>query len=405
MAATSGLERFWDGIWDSKLSDVGRLGLEGGRAVPGEGLIIGLAGDAITGVADVHGIPAGQPDTTSMTFAVAARTAINGLNNALGHISYVQELGTGAAGASGVFIPLKPALDALGVTNKEFKGILDVCQIAVDTAIAVDAEINRVGAGKEADAKWESFARGYEANILGDVGTIFTDIYDAATLTEGQGETIKTVVRALKAIAKTVFKGWKGRFWMYLQGVWNILGGTAVQKGQGQTVTEGGGETNGVRMPGLLDDHKQIVRSHEIGGGLIDKMDGALAKQMGSAREGIKRAVGNTDPFSLVRDAGVKLFKGLDERAGKLESLAKSSESAGQKAAKLRGMCDGGIAAVDRWRSRTSTSRVLRSCSPRSARAWTRSSRPPRRRWRSSRRRPSRSSRSWRRSSSAAATR
>ena len=221
-----------------------RAGLEISRVWPGVGAWTGLASDVAGTVSDIATI--NQEDAPILKTVIAIRGILNAVNNFVGHIGYVQELGSKVAAVSVIGAWLTPILDSIGMALKDLKLLLDLALGLIDVGIWAAAEQQKLHATTpESAGRWNNLIGGYQANMIGDLATLLVDGWDAATATEGDGEVAKQAVYSMKGLMQAARK-FGPILLNWIMGLFNVYGSkvtTPTMPAQATPDAGGGGST------------------------------------------------------------------------------------------------------------------------------------------------------------------
>ncbi len=376
-----------------------RAGLEISRVWPGVGAWTGLASDVAGTVSDIATI--NQEDAPILKTVIAIRGILNAVNNFVGHIGYVQELGSKVAAVSVIGAWLTPILDSIGLALKDLKLLLDLALGLIDVGIWAAAEQQKLHATTpESAGRWNNLIGGYQANMIGDLATLLVDGWDAATATEGDGEVAKQAVYSMKGLMQAARK-FGPILLNWIMGLFNVYGSkvtTPTMPAQATPDAGGGGNTpptappapggaapsptsvpaapaappgiarmfspsvarfgegmgEGAQSAGrqalsmaIVAELQQAKLGYLAADAALSAGGTAISTIMQQQREQMTALLGGTDPFVFIRDAGVQMTKMLADKAGQLEQAAVLSASATERADQLRSACDSILGFLD----------------------------------------------------------
>ena len=367
----------WAGFFTGNTMGGIRSVLEVTRIWPGVGAWTGLASDVANTLADVGGI--NNEEAPGIKIALVIRGVLNALNNFIGHINYIGQIATDAAGISVVAAWVKPIVDAIGMTLKEVKLLLDLALMVIDICLWAAAEQQARHATGSAKEAWNGMIGNYRANLIGDFATLFIDGWDALTATEGQGEITKQALYSIRGFVQATRKFWP-TFINWVSGLFNVWGSKAttpsepkppepapVAGGPAPASTStppsppppvlarvvagdvlarlemGEGGTSMARKAASIAIQAELTQvrvAYDMADGMLGVAGDMLAQHMQQQRETLTALLGGRDPFEFIRDAGVNLTKMVAERAAQLEQAVTMSTSGKERADQLRSGCD-----------------------------------------------------------------
>jgi hypothetical protein len=368
-----------------------RAGLEITRVWPGVGAWTGLASDVAGTVSDIATI--NQEEAPIIKTVIGIRGILNAVNNFVGHISYLGQVASKAAGISVVAAWLMPIIDAVNLGIKDLKLLLDVALGLIDVGLWAAAEQQKQHATTPASAgRWNTMIGNYQANMIGDLATLMVDGYDAATATEGGGEAAKQTVYSLRGLMQAMRK-WGPTLVSWFLGLFNVYGSkvtTPSAPGEAPAPatpppTAGGPAPTptsatppsatpappplarafapsvsrllggpGMEAMGrqalsmaIVAELQQVKVGYQVADAALSAGGDMLSMLVQQQRDQLTALLGGRDPFEFVRDAGVSMTRMLADKAASLEQASVLSSSATERAAQLRSTCDSVLGFLD----------------------------------------------------------
>lgn len=346
----------WEAAWGEFNSpdtlsgaNVTRAALEAGRLLPGWGLLSGVAADLLSAVQDFDTLPDSAPP--ELEALLGARSVVQVLNNALGHIAYVDQLIQDALAGSVVGAELVPVTAAINEAVMSAKVTVSGVQFLLDILLEASALYQREHAppGADRDA-YSSMASNFAANLVGDVVGITLDIVSLATAGVDNDGPIRTGAGAVKAafpVAKTV----GGMILQYAQGLFNVFGGSGVSELGGVDVVG----------PAILDPtgmHRlaafAVIRAelgqargaYEVGDRVLDMIGESVDAQVEGFRQLAMQFTDGQDPFLMMRDAAVAGLDHMRLKVASAHEMGAMATTGAEKADQIRSMADDASAAV-----------------------------------------------------------
>ncbi len=354
----------WGSLWDdpSAAMSVVRMPLEVLRAWPGFGLLAGVAADGMNVYQDFDLIA--DEDAPFIKGVMGARSILLVFNNAIGHITYVNQLVQKGLVVSVVGLEFAPVTVAINDLLKATKIVEEEFQSFIDVGLMVGAayRAGKAPPGSQSQKNFDAMATNYAANVLVDQANFVIDIVDVVTGGISSGEVVKTGVRATDAILKgsvklgpiirSILINWFGVYGGSIVGP--VIGkeraalaaasprkaapgsktpplARSVQR-QVAARTRGGagGVTRRVAAEIILAELQGIRGAYVTGDMLLAGASDLIADMMAQLNEVATVATGGRDPFILARDSGKDALKDLSEMIGSLAEMeVLSKDSAG----------------------------------------------------------------------------
>ena len=359
----------WDDI-NGIVNDNGVKGLrtvlEAGRVIPVWGLLTGGLSDAATALSDLSSFPTGAEAPITRGFVIA-REAANVLNNAVGHLAYLDTEVQNAVAASVVFSPFTAvtatAAEAIGAAKVTMDGI----ETFADFGSEVGAIINRNHAGTQADAdKWQQLAGTMFADVLGDLVNDVIDGISLATADVTQGAALEEGGMAIKGLTFGL-KDAMPYIVQWVTGIWNIWGSNLtpqtappVQRLAGQQLAvqqiavqqiAGGSEAQATLMEAVAAVIDSEVEQGRTTWTVTDAAIGALeddaAQRMAQANVLLTELSGGRTPFEYLHQM---LDDGMAKLHGEIDTTQQMLAMLGNAETMRAGLVTtttGAIAAVD----------------------------------------------------------
>jgi hypothetical protein len=351
-----------------------RSGLEITRVWPGVGAFTGLASDVANGFTDLYAIK--DEDAPVVKTVLVIRNILNALNNLIGHVNYLGQLISDAALLSVIGAELTAIADAIGMTLKEIKILLDLAIGIIDIGLWAAAEQKARNAGPAGKAAWQGMVANYRANMIGDLATLLVDCWDAATATEGQGEMTKEALYSVRGFLQATRK-FGPTLINWIQGLFNVWGSKATASADassssadaaapaapvpavarvvaGPTVArldvDGSSVARKAASMVIVNELTQAKIAYGMADQMIDVAAQVVPHIVAHMEEQMRVVLGGRDPFEFFRDAGANILHSLSERAGALENAAVLSSSGKEKADAVRAGCDRALGVVDSLR-------------------------------------------------------
>ncbi len=364
-------------MWDAAggaLSIV-RVPLEVLRAFPGFGLLAGGASDLINvhqdfALIEHESVPKHVEDL------LAARSLLLVLNNAIGHLVYVDQFVQDGLVVSVVGAEFAPLTAWTNIVLKASKLWLGSLQILLDFALSVDAKwlATKAPPGSQSEKNFQAMYGNYTANTINDVTTMLIDITDMMTGGITNGEVVKTGSRAINAILQGEQKI-APIIWSILRGWYGIYGGLELTPqarpapgGSGaqprsknpplaRTVARrvaartragsGGGVTRRVAAQIILMELQGMKGAYATGDLLLGEASSLMATMMADLKDVATTVTGGKDPFIAARDAGKEALDDLSGRLGQLGELEAMSKTGDQYAADVTETADTLLSYID----------------------------------------------------------
>ena len=349
-----------------------RSGLEITRIWPGVGAFTGLASDAANGFSDLYAIK--DEDAPVIKTVLVIRNILNALNNLIGHINYLGQLIGDAALLSVIGAEITAMADAIGMTLKEIKILLDLAIGIIDIGLWAAAEQKARNAGPAGRAAWQGMVANYRANMIGDLATLLVDCWDAATATEGQGEMTKEALYSVRGFLQAARKFGPALI-NWIQGLFNVWGSKATASADAAPSSDASAAPAAAAVPAvaravsgptvarlevdasgaarkaasaiILGELTQAKTAYTMANGIIDVAAQVVPHIVAHMEEQMRVVLGGRDPFEFFRNAGANILHSLSERAGALENAAVLSTSGKEKADAVRAGCDRALGVVN----------------------------------------------------------
>ena len=369
------------GTWtlDEILSG-GRMALELTRIIPGWGGLTGMAADITGGYQDMHAVPGTLSQHPVLQGALAIRTMINVINNAVGHLKYCSELiQDGLAGSFlfSEFVPVSAtAIEAEALT----KVYLDLILFFLDLGIEMGLLYNQsqVDPKSQEYKDWQGLVDGYQANLKGDVIGTVLDIASAASAGAGNTSVIKEVT-PLFPLARLLVKNLGSVAIQYAQSLYNVYGSSIDPTVKGEQIptnrkstpsagTGKGAPTNAIGRSGApigpgkksaqaaaLNAAAGIIAGEssqariawkvvDTGIGMVEQQANERFKELDDI---VKELTGGKGLFEVIQTATLKGITALRDRVDKMtqfESMAATGRSAAEN---VQGKADEVLAKID----------------------------------------------------------
>ena len=322
---SSGID--WDSVWgdfnsEDTLSPANlvRTGLEASRLIPGWGLIGGMAADIISAAQDFSTLPDDAPE--ELQAILLFRSGVQIINNALGHIAYVDQLIQDALAGSVVgaeFVPVTAAINEAVMAAKVTVGSVQfLCDIVLEAAALYQRENSPPGS--DSWKAYDSMASNFAANLVGDVVGLTLDVISLSTAGVANDGPIRTGANATKAafpVAKTVGQ----MILQFVQGLFNVYGGSGVSAvGGGDERADLADPTGMNRLATFAVIHAELTRTrhaYDVGDTVLEMLQEGIDSQIEAFRELAMEFTDGQDPFVMMRDAAVQ---GLDNMRQKVAS-------------------------------------------------------------------------------------
>ena len=368
--------------------------------VPGWGLLAGLGSDAISFASDINSIPNSQ-NARFATDVIYFRHGVNVVNNALGHVLYVNQLIQDGLAGSVVGAEFTPLTAAANEVLSGIKVFLDEVELGADIIVEVETIYQSNHAPDSAEAEqWRALADGYQANLLGDVVNLILDIISLSSAGAAQtgvvaearlpltlgGAFIAKAAPNIITVISNILNAWLGGI---ITGVRNPggtspapgagagtggagpvpatgggpapsgAGGAPVQRQIGGSV--GGADGPAARASSLRD--KALL--YDTAGGFVDveavqarmTYDGinavidafeAYANDQVAQIDQVVLAFGDgRTSFQYIRDAAKTGLDNMNTKLGMLQSLASAATSAKANADSISAACDSILGSLD----------------------------------------------------------
>jgi len=352
----------WGAWWRTDYPTAIRTALEVVRLYPGYGFLAGGAADIMGGAVDLAGI--NNEEAPAIKGMLVFRNGVNALNNAFGHLAYVNQLLADGATLSvfgAVLVPFNAGANELIKLEKVF---LDTVVGTSDVLLLCAAKYRLSHAKPPSADAWQKMVDGYEANIAGDVVATFLDVVDLSNGGFTNGEPIKQGVHVLRAILRNG-KRLQAAATAFAQGMFNVFGGTAVEKGKKladepsapglnrladgpATAGPAGGLPRRVAAAMMLEELQAIKGAYVVGDALVDAAATVSEQQTAQLAEIFKTVSGGKDPFVFARDSAVAGLQHLEEEITRLTELGVFASTAQEKTQAIQGVCDPALALVDK---------------------------------------------------------
>jgi hypothetical protein len=366
----------WEKWWDdpsNKLSVV-RVPLEVLRMYPGYGLLFGGAADIINVYQDFSAL-SGE-DAPFIKLFIGIRSALLIINNAVGHLIYIDQLVQDGLAVSVVGIEFTPLTAFVNDLLKLLKIYLDAWMGFLDFGITCGAlyRASKAPPGSESQKTFAALVGSYAANTLVDLTNGIIDVIDIATSAVSNGEVIKTGVNAINAILKGAIKlspiirsiliGWAGIFGGIpltpdvepapdnagaAPAAGELDGAPPLARRIQRLVADGSAKRLGKRALAeiILMELRRMKLAYTTGDMLLGAAGDLLSDMIAQITEAATAANDGKDPFITARDAGHQALRELGERIGEYAQIEALSMSGAEWAAQVSGMADGLLAAVD----------------------------------------------------------
>ena len=365
----------WGAVWDEYATlNSARMAFEVSRVIPGYGALGGIAADALNLYSDLSSIP--NPSESKVTTgAIVLRDILNMVNNAIGHLLFLDQAVQDGLAVSVVGAPFVGFTATVNEVLSATKIYIDMGMIFTDTAIMAMAAYNQSKAAPgspEADA-WQGITDGFMANILGDgVGLVF----DALSMASGGAAQTEIARTGLKPIAAIMAQSGniKGAVISIVQSVWNVYGGGAVG---GARSPSGGGSApapaaspsaapvariSATDAPGIDDvaaaaeatfytavaqELLAVKGCYTTGDMLLGLAGDMFAEKVAEMRAAATVMLDGQDPVRVIHDTGMRALAEMRTSISQMQSIKGWSLDAHGKAELLRAECDSLTAKVN----------------------------------------------------------
>ena len=228
---SSGID--WDSVWGDfnsedtlRPANLVRTGLKASRLIPGWA---SSAAWRPTSSAPPRTSRHSPTTPEELQAILLFRSGVQIINNALGHIAYVDQLIQDALAGSVVgaeFVPVTAAINEAVMAAKVTVGSVQfLCDIVLEAAALYQRENSPPGS--ESWKAYDSMASNFAANLVGDVVGLTLDVISLSTAGVANDGPIRTGANATKAafpVAKTVGQ----MILQFVRRLFNVYGGSGV---------------------------------------------------------------------------------------------------------------------------------------------------------------------------------
>jgi hypothetical protein len=281
----------------------------------------------------------GIEGTEKLANLIVARTLVNGLQNIVGHILYVDELIQDGATVSVVFIELAVLTAPLATALTWIKNILAVANVALDVWVAMEAH-NQAARFPTDSAQYANLIdvrNNFIANAVADgIGVLLT-IIDSLTGGFANMEVIKTLFKGGKAGAQTAvaFADAGITFIMQQLTIWipsevgpdaegrEDMAPIAQNKAVQKAPDDHRATTEAERAGQVMDEMDIIQEVYAIGEGVVEGIGTGIEEIRENVRNLIMVATDGEDPFTFMKN---KMVEGLEQFNEELSHMAQLKE-------------------------------------------------------------------------------
>jgi hypothetical protein len=338
---------------------VGRPALEMARVIPGWGLLAGAATDAITMETDLESVPSGDyPVTTAL---IGIRDGVALLNNAIGHVLYVDQLVQDGLAGSVIGIEFTPLTAEVNETLTSAKAVIDGLLVFGDVAIMVGASWNQSHADPNQSAAWQNIINSAAANLLGDA---FGTIIDLISMASAGAANTEPVLKGSQffGTAASLARSWKGVLLAWVQSIWNIWGGDLLGSPSSSPAPapaaqrlEAGPDTQNALLAAALSGAADIMQTESASGRLaytaidagITELEAEAAQQMAQMDAICQQLTGGKTIWQVIHDGAMSGIAKMREEVAGLQRLEAGATDAKANAAQVRAGVDAAVAQVN----------------------------------------------------------
>ena len=381
----------WESIFSERNVMIGRAVTEVGRLYPVYGLASGVVADGLQWYADFQTIEG--EDAPVFGKIMHLRNFLNMVNNAVGHILYVDQLIQDGLVGSGVGAPFAAITATINEVGKGWKVGLDGLMWLIDMGLMAGASYRAQKAppGSPSAQKWQAQANNYLANMLGDFLTFVMDAMDLGTGGATQGSVVTTATQAAKG-AVPILKWAAKVIPAIIQSAWNVWGGDlfpnqherrdgaggaqpAAQPAAGAARMarailpgatgslarspiarqaarrlqrlEAGGMARGAAFQIIALELRQMRVAYDIGDTMLTALVQAFVTQKDQALQNAQVLLGGRDPFVMLRDGAAEALNMVQAKIGQAAQIEAFSTTATEKTAWINGVCDDLLGKID----------------------------------------------------------
>ncbi|MBN1946947.1 MAG: DUF4157 domain-containing protein [Bradymonadales bacterium] len=328
----------WHSFFSGVESNVARAVLEVGRLVPGYGMYAGAVAD---------GIEMGQYLETlrkvqgagPIEALIIARTLVNGLNNIIGHVQYVDQLVQDGITVAVVTVEFTPLTAGISEVLDIVQSVLSGVTIGIDISVALEAQKLAANFPTESAeyADLMNIRNNFICNAVADTIGALVNIFDLCTGGFSNAETLRTFFLGAKGGAKAAKEFAKAADAFILQNLTIWFGGLGassegreytgpISRKAVQTADEPASPTEVVLPEGAaqVGEELSIVQEvYGIGQTIVDGISGTID----AAREGIQSMIMEVtegeEPFTWLKN---KLAEGVQQFSEELAGFARFQE-------------------------------------------------------------------------------
>jgi hypothetical protein len=349
----------WSAVWVELGINLTRSVLEVGRVWPGLGLISGAAADVINGYQDIAQIAPVVSDSfvdSAIVATLLVRDGMNLVNQALGHLAYVNQLVHDGTVVTVVFIAFAPVEEITNDLIKLVKVIIDLELVVMDSSLSAVALYKAANAeeGSDAQKRWMGMSANYYANIHGGLISTFVDVLDAFSGGFTNAEVIKQGAGMMRNLLNIATRVWPHARNVLL-GMWNVWGGnilggivnaaeSALARSASDVVTDAARDAAAAV---ILREATEIKFMYELGDQLLGSGAEMVKQRIAEYHELATLALDGRDPFITARDATVEGLQAMETRMAQLTEMADMSGNAEEKAQAVLAMCDDALVAIE----------------------------------------------------------